>query len=269
MAEPSFPPSPAVPAIVLVEPQLGENIGTAARAMANFGLTDLRLVNPREVWPNDKARAAASRADHVIDGARLFDSTEAAVADLATVYATTARSREVAKNVIGPREAAAAARAALSAGAGVGFLFGRERSGLTNEEISLADAIVTLPVEPSFASLNIAQAILIVAYEWRLSGMEAARPELPFAGNVAPPADKVQLVHLFEHLESALDAAGFFRPPEKRAHMVLGLRAMLQRAQLTDQEVRILRGVIAALERRPTRPHTRADGIVTTERGEG
>ncbi len=257
------------PAIVLVEPQLGENIGAAARAMANFGLADLRLVNPREGWPNEKARASASRADPVIDRARVFASLEEAIAGLGFVFATTARAREVAKTVVGPHEAAMRCRALAAAGTGVGILFGRERTGLSNEEVALADEIVTLPVEPAFSSLNIAQAVLILAYEWRLSGLAGEAVALPFADGIAPPADKAVLIHMFEHLESALEAAGFFRPPEKKPHMVLALRAMLQRAGLTDQEVRTLRGAIAALEQRPTRPHRLPDGTVTTERGRG
>jgi len=255
------------PTIVLVDPQLGENIGTTARAMANFGLSDLRLVNPREGWPSDKARAAASRADHVIDAARVFGSIAEAVAGLGFVFASTARAREVAKPVSGPREAAAESRRLLAAGTGVGFLFGRERAGLTNEEVSLADRILTLPVEPGFSSLNIAQAVLIVAYEWRLAGVADEAAALPFDGGIAPRADRADLVRLFDHLEAALDAAGFFRPPEKRAHMMLALRSMLQRAALTDQEVRTLRGAIAALERRATRPRLLPDGGVTMERG--
>jgi tRNA/rRNA methyltransferase len=226
------------PAIILVQPQLSENIGTAARAMANFGLGDLRLVTPREGWPSDKARS---------------------------VYATTARSREVAKAVVGPHEAAAATRARISAGNAVGILFGRERTGLDNEEVSLADEILTLPVNPAFSSLNIAQAVLVVAYEWRLSGMAGAA--LPFAADLAAQAPREQLIGMFEHLEAALDDAGFFRPSEKRPHITLAIRAMLQRAGLTEQEVRTLRGMIAALEGRPTRPRKTAKGAETTERG--
>jgi len=255
------------PAVILVEPQLGENIGTAARAMANFGLSDLRIVNPREGWPNEKATAAASRAP-VIETARVFDTLEAAIADLGFIFAATARSREVAKPVVGPHEAAATSRERIAAGSGVGILFGRERSGLTNEDVSLSDAILTLPVNPDFSSLNIAQSVLIFAYEWRLSGFTGETEGLPFDGDVAPPAPKEDLMRLFEHFEGALDRANFFRPPEKRGHIVLGLRAMLQRAGLTEQEVRTLRGMIAALERRPTRPHTLADGTVSTTRGE-
>lgn len=255
------------PAIILVEPQLGENIGTTARAMANFGLSDLRVVNPREGWPNEKAVAAASRAP-VIDKVRVFDTLAEAIADLGFLFAATARSREVAKPVVGPHEAAAVARRRIAAGNGVGILFGRERSGLTNEDVSLADAILTLPVNPEFSSLNIAQSVLIFAYEWRLAGLADEVAGLPFDGGIAPPAPKEELLRLFDHFENALAEAGFFRPPEKRGHMVLGLRAMLQRAGLTEQEVRTLRGAIAALERRPTRPHTLADGTVSTVRGE-
>ncbi len=241
------------PCVILCEPQLGENIGTAARAMANFGLVDLRIVNPRDGWPSERARAAASRADHVIDGVRVFASVEDAIADLSFVYATTARSREVPKPVRGPDEAAEAATRLAAQGASVGYLFGRERWGLNNDEVALADEIVTLPVDPDFASLNIAQAVLVCAYEWRV---KANRGALPFRlDEVAnPPARKEDLVRLFEHLESALDGVTFFRPPEKRPSMVRNLRNILQKAALTDQEVKTLRGVIAALERRPTRP---------------
>jgi tRNA/rRNA methyltransferase len=257
----SLPDSPQ-PAIVLVAPQLAENVGTAARAMANFGLADLRLVTPREGWPNDKARSAASGADHVIDRVRVFDTLSSAIADLTYVYATTARSREVSKVVVGPREAAAQARSHRQ---GTGFLFGRERSGLTNEEISLADAIVTFPVDPGFSSLNIAQAVLLVSYEWRLAAFMDEVVALPF-GSEIEPAPREQLIAMFEHLERALDDVGFFRPPERRPSLTIAVRAMLQRAGLTEQEVRTLRGIIAALERRPTRPHALPDGETSTER---
>jgi tRNA/rRNA methyltransferase len=256
----------AGPAIVLVEPQLGENIGTAARAMANFGLSDLRVVNPRDGWPSEGARRAASRADHVLDRVRIYPDLGTAIADLRFTYATTARPREVTKPVRGPAEAAEAAVSMLAAGVPVGVLFGRERTGLTNEEVSLADEILTLPVDPAFASLNVAQAVLIVAYEWRRASL-AGLSGLPFGGEgPAHPASRDDLLRLFEHLEGALDAAGFFRPPEKRPHFVQSLRAMLHRARLTEQEVRTLRGVVAALEDRPTRPRVGADGTVTTRR---
>jgi tRNA/rRNA methyltransferase len=262
----SDPPRAPGPAIILVEPQLGENIGTAARAMANFGLDDLRVVSPREGWPSQRAIAAAGGAP-LLGEVRVFTTVGEAIADLHFVYATTAREREVGKAVVGP--AAAAERMKLLAAEGrlVGALFGRERIGLTNDEVSLADEILTLPVDPAFASLNVAQAVLIVAYEWRRSLSKSETACLPFARSAEPPAAKDELIHLFDHLEGALDAAGFFRPPEKRAHMVEALRNMLQRAGLSEQEVRTLRGVIAALERRPTRPRVLADGSVTTERG--
>ena len=155
------------PIIILVEPQLGENIGTAARAMANFGLRDLRVVNPREAFPNDKARAAASGAAELIDRAAVYPDVAEAIADLGFVYATTARSRDLAMDVLGPRRAAVHLRELAGEAKAAGVLFGRERTGLTNDELSLADAIITLPVDPSHSSLNVAQAVLIIAYEWR------------------------------------------------------------------------------------------------------
>lgn len=241
------------PAVILCEPQLGENIGTAARAMANFGLLDLRIVKPRDGWPSEKARAAASRADHVIDKVQVFDSVEAAIADLHFVFATTARPREVPKPVRGPNEAAETICRFGREGLATGILFGRERWGLNNEEVALADEIVTLPVDPEFASLNIAQAVLVCAYEWRVKASAGALPfRLDEEAN--PPASKEDIYRLFEHLENALDAVNFFRPPEKRPSMVLNLRNIFQKATLTQQEVRSLRGVIAAFERRPTRP---------------
>lgn len=266
MRKPS-PPTPLSPAIVLVAPQLGENVGTAARAMANFGLADLRLVNPREGWPNKKAHAAASGADGVLDLIRTFGSLEDAIADLGFVYATTARAREVAKPVVGPREAATNIRALAAKGTRTGVLFGPERTGLTNEDLSLADEILTFPVDPGFPSINLAQAVLLFGYEWRLAGFAPGERAEPLADARPEPAPKEELIRLFEHFESALDTAGFFRPPEKRPHMVEALRSMLQRAGLSEQEVRTLRGVVTALEKRPTRPHVLPDGTVTTERG--
>lgn len=250
------------PAVILCEPQLGENIGTAARAMANFGLTDLRIVNPRDGWPSEKARAAASRADHVIDKVQVFDSLEAAIADLTFVYATTARSREVAKPVQGPDEAAAKVTSLGVQGLATGYIFGRERWGLNNEEVALADAIVTLPVDPNFASLNIAQAVLVCAYEWRKTATNGA---LPFVLDTEanPPVQKDDLLRFFEHLEGALDRVTFFRPVERRPHIVRNIRNIFQKAELTDQEVKTLRGIIAALEGRPTRPRKDQDAAAT------
>ncbi len=256
------------PAIVLVEPQLGENIGTTARAMANFGLGDLRLVEPREGWPNEKARAASSGADHVLDRVRVYPTVEAAVADLGFLYATTARVRDLAKDVVGPRQAAETMWTLSATEQQAGVLFGRERSGLTNDHVALADAILTLPVNPDFSSLNIAQSVLIIAYEWRLAMLGGEGKGLPFSG----PGEELQapkdaLFRFFEHFEDALDAAGFFRPPERKPHMVRALRTLFHRARLTEQEVRTMRGVVAALEARPTRPHETPDGTVSTARG--
>jgi len=233
------------PAVILVETQLGENIGTAARAMANFGLTEMRLVAPRDGWPNERARAAASRADHVIDNVKVFATVEEAVADLAVVYATTARSREMTKPVVGPDEAAARIGALMRAETRSGVMFGRERWGLTNDEVALADAILTLPVDPDFSSLNVAQAVLIVAYEWRKAALGDA---LPFDAGDERLAPKDDLLRLMEHLEEALDAVNYFRPADKRAVMARNLRGILQKGRLTEQEVRTMRGVVAALE---------------------
>jgi tRNA/rRNA methyltransferase len=260
--------SPAQPAIVLVEPQIGENIGATARAMANFGLTDLRIVNPREGWPNRKAEASASGAP-TFASIRVFPSLNDAVAGLRFVFAATARPREVEKPVKGPVEAARILRDLAAQSTMTGVLFGRERNGLTNDEVTLADEVLTLPVDPGFPSLNVAQAVLLVAYEWRRAGFETERAAIPFQGKDEPPAEKQELYALFDHLEAALETTGFFRPLEKKPMMVQTLRAMLQRAQFTEPEVRTLRGAVAALERRPTRPYRRADGTITTERSGG
>lgn len=239
-----FRPSPA---IILCEPQLGENIGTTARAMANFGLWDLRLVKPRDGWPNERAVAAASRADHVIDKVRVFATLEEAIADLSLIYATTARRRDLQKPVYGPDEAAQKLVAHVSTGGGAGLLFGREKWGLLNEEVALADAIVTLPVEAAFASLNIAQAVLILAYEWRRQSEEGKA--LPFEGGLLPAAPRQELTDLFAHLESTLDRTGFFKTQDKRPTMVDNIRAVFARAQLSSQEIRTLRGVISSIDR--------------------
>jgi tRNA/rRNA methyltransferase len=235
------------PAVILCEPQLGENIGTAARAMANFGLWDLRVVNPRDGWPNERAIAAASRADHVIEKVRVFPTLEEAIADLSLVFATTARQRDLQKPVYGPEEGAQRIVSHIATGAGAGILFGRERWGLYNEEISLADAIVTFPVEAAFASLNIAQAVLLMSYEWRQQA--DAGEVLPFSGGLEPGAPREELLGLFSHLEETLDRTGFFKTEDKRPTMVNNLRAVFTRATLSSQEIRTLRGVISSIDR--------------------
>jgi tRNA/rRNA methyltransferase len=237
----------AGPAIILVEPQLGENIGMVARAMANFGLAELRLVKPRDGWPSDKARAAASRADHVIDGARVFDDLRAALADLNFVFATTARERDGFKPVRGPVEAGRELRSRARQGQRTGIMFGRERFGLFNEEVALADEIVTFPVNPEFASLNIAQAALLMSYEWMKSGLES-ETDTAFSGPAVLPAQKEHLHGLLEHLEAALDARGYFRPAPKKPKMVDNMRAVLTRPGFTEAEIKVLRGVVSSLD---------------------
>lgn len=243
------------PIVVLVETQMGENIGAAARAMANFGLSKLRLVKPRDGWPSDVARANASRADHVIDGAELFETFDDAIADLTYILATTARPRDMFKPVLGPEAAISEARTEIGKEGKVGLLFGRERWGLLNDEIARAHAIVTLPVDPTFASLNVAQAVLILAYEWRRAETDGA---LPFEGQDNPPAPAKDMEYLFAHLEMALDDASYYRPAEKRDHMIRNIRTMLTRGRWSEQEVRTFRGVIAALERRHERRRSSA-----------
>jgi tRNA/rRNA methyltransferase len=233
------------PVVVLVEPQLGENIGAAARAMANFGLSRLRLVRPRQAWPNDKARMMAAGADRILDGAALYETLEAAIADCSFVLATTARAHDQAKPVVGPAEAAALMAPRIAAGENVAILFGRERNGLENDEVALADRIVTLPVNPAFASLNLAQAVVIVAYEWfKLSSDE----KLPFAmPQKSAPAPKEQLLAFFASLERELEKVEFFRPPDKRETMQINLRNIFTRMQPTRQDIQTLHGVIMAI----------------------
>lgn len=251
-------PLEAGPAVILVAPQLGENIGTAARAMLNFGLTDLRLVRPRDGWPNERARAAASGADIVVDGARLFGSTAEAVADLDYVIATTARARDMVKPILTPAAAASGLRAAIQKGGRAGLLFGPERTGLENDDLALADALMMVPVNPAFASLNLAQCVLLMSYEWHKAGdaTEAARIDY----QQTRPANKDELLGFFQHLEGELDRFGFLKPPEKKPSMIRNLRNMFQRAALTEQEVRTLRGVVAALTRRVPKGEGPEDG---------
>ncbi|SCB07043.1 RNA methyltransferase [Rhizobium hainanense] len=236
------------PAIILVEPQMGENIGMVARAMANFGLVELRLVNPRDGWPNERAQATASKADHIIEATKVYDTLEQAIADLNFVYATTARERDGYKPVRSPVVAAETLRTKFKAGEGTGILFGRERWGLTNEEVALADEIVTFPVNPAFASLNIAQAVLLMSYEWMKSDMGDVA-EVPFQAIEQRPSTKDQLFGLFDQLEEALDARNYFHPAGKKPKMVDNLRAVLSRRAFTEQEISVLRGVISSLDR--------------------
>jgi tRNA/rRNA methyltransferase len=235
----------ACPIVVLVEPQLPENIGAAARAMANFGLSRLRLVAPRPSWPNPKAQMMAAGADRVLDGAMLYDSLHAAIADCSFVFAATARAHDQAKPVVGAAEAAALTAPRIAAGEAVAVVFGRERNGLENDEIALADRILTLPVNPAFASLNLAQAVLVVAYEWfKLAG----GGKLPFAmPEKSATAPKEQLLAFFASLERELEKVEFFRPPDKRETMQINLRNIVTRMAPTQQDIQTLHGVIMAI----------------------
>lgn len=236
------------PAIVLVEPQLGENIGMVARAMANFGLSDLRLVSPRDGWPNDKAIAASAGAVHVVDNASLYDTLSQALSGLTYTVATTARQRDGFKRVLGPQESAANLDAVYRSGQGAAMIFGREKSGLKNEEVSYADDIVTFPVNPAYASLNIAQAVLLMSYEVFKVG-RSELDALPFAGPQFEIAPKDDLYGLFGQVEEALEARGYFRPPERMAVQKESLRSVLSRPGFTREEIRVLRGVISSLDR--------------------
>lgn len=251
MPSEDVPVPQAAPVTILVEPQLGENIGAAARAMWNFGLSALRLVSPRDGWPNPSAVAMASGAGRVLDAAQLCGTTAEAVADLNFVYATTARPREMAKTVMTPERAMAHAREMIAGGSRVGILFGRERTGLENADVVRANAIVSVPVNPQFPSLNLAQCVLLMAYEWRRQG-DATPAEVAATGRWQP-AGAGEVARMLDHLVSELEAAHFFWPEEKRASMEANLRNLFHRAPLTDQEVRTLWGVIRALAEGPKR----------------
>jgi tRNA/rRNA methyltransferase len=239
-----LPPGIA-PTVILVEPQLAENIGMTARAMANFGLSELRLVNPKNGWPKKGVREAASGATHVLDRATIYGSVAEAIADCHYVLATTARERGQMKRVFAPEEAMG--ELVAREGQRSAVMFGRERVGLTNDEVSLADAIVTFPVSPDFPSLNLAQAVLLIGYTWRQA---SGRARLPFSGELlSPPATREALIALFGSLEAALDEAGFY-PPEKRDIIARNMRDMLHRMSLTEQDVRTFRGALRALTRK-------------------
>ena len=235
----------AAPVVILVRPQLGDNIGMAARAMLNCGLSSLRLVSPRDGWPNAKAQRAASGADVVLDKAKVFDAVGEAVADLERVVATTARNRELTQRIVTPRQAASEMRGWIGSGEKVGILFGPERTGLTNDDMVHADTALSIPLNPQFSSLNIAQAVLLVAYEWAAAGEDA--PAERMSEHATRPATKDELLNLFAHLERALDQSGFLRNKAMRPAMVHNLRAFLQRAAMTEQEVRSFHGVIKYL----------------------
>jgi len=229
------------PAIVLVRPQLGENIGKAARAMLNFGLTDLRLVRPRDGWPNPSAGPAASGADIVLEKARVFDSVAEAVADCAFVYATTVRKRGLVTTIVTPEQAAREIHRQPGPSA---ILFGAERSGLETEDVAIAQKIVTVPINPEFGSLNLAQAVILIAYEWSKHQHLA----VPTEGELAEPrATQEQLDGLIGQLDEALDQAGYYFPPDRTPATRLTMRSILTKAGWSNREVQALRGMIRAL----------------------
>ena len=249
-------PPAAGPAMILARTQLGENAGAVARAMYNFELFDLRIVAPRFGWPNAKAVAAASGAAGILNAMRITPTMTDAIADCHYVFATTARAREMAKPVLTPREAMVEARRLIDAGRQVGFVFGPERTGLENDEMVLADAIVSIPVNPQFWSLNLAQAVLLCAYEWRLASIESgavAGPDLR-GDELIEPAPKADLARLLDDLVERLDQVGFFRSPDRRENLTQTIGEMFERRKLSAPEVHLLRGVFKELHTRGKRP---------------
>jgi tRNA/rRNA methyltransferase len=263
----NFGPAPTV---VLVNPQLGENIGMAARAMANFGLFDLRLVDPREGWDPERAEAAASGAHETVKNALVFKDLPSCLREMHYVYATTARPRDMTKEVMTPEQAGFDMRARIGRGEKVAILFGRERFGLNNDEVSLADVVITAPVNPAYASLNIAQAVLLVTYEWfkhEATSLGQGTPELAALSGPGlhmsdtRPATKDELYGFYGHLEQELDLSGFFKTDKLKPSMLRNLRNVFARASLSEQEVRSLRGVISSLTRKHLRPkQEKSDG---------
>lgn len=235
----------SMPAVILVNPQLGQNIGAACRAMLNFGLTELRLVKPRDGWPNPDADAMAAGAVSLIENAKLYDTTAEAVADLKFVLAATARRRELEVPVIGTGEVGAQLHAFARKNVPTGILFGPEKAGLTNADVVLSDAILTYPINPAFQSLNLAQAVNIFAYIWKSS--EGTAPPEYFQTEISEAATRDDLVRMFEHLEFELEKAGYFYPAAKTDLMKQNIRAPFVRAKMTAQEVRTMRGIIKGL----------------------
>ncbi|HKQ45597.1 MAG TPA: RNA methyltransferase [Rhizomicrobium sp.] len=234
------------PAVILSQPQMGENVGAAARAMKNFGLKELILIAPKFEWPNDRAQVLASGASDILERAKIYSTAAEALAPFNLVLATTARGRDVLKEIHTPEAAAQRLRAAAVDGTKSAILFGGERAGLDNEEMSLCDAVITIPTA-EFSSLNLGQAVLLLGYEWLKSA--DATPRSRTRATIAVPASRAELVGLFEHLERELDAAEFLFPPAKRETMVRNIRAMILRSGLSDQEARTIRGMIVALVR--------------------
>jgi len=241
--------NPLKPVIILVGPQMGENIGACARAMLNCEVTELRLVRPRDGWPNSAATAMAAGADLILEQATVFDTTRDAVADLRQLYATTVRPRGMIKPVITPRQAAIETIAAHSNDVKVGFLFGPENAGLENEDVALADTIVTAPLNPQFGSLNLAQAVLIIAYEWYQAQNQTVARKLVGLQDDAMPPRRETLDALFDKLVLLLNERRYFRSPDMRDKLILSIRNLIQRMQPTEQDVQTLHGLIVGLSR--------------------
>lgn len=243
----AFQDPPLAPVIILVAPQLGENIGMCARAMLNCAVTELRLVSPRDGWPNPAAVSAASGAASVLDAAKIYGTTKEAVADLEYVLATTARGRDMVKPVLPPEIAAQEIRSRhRDKTAKCGILFGPERTGLENDDIALADAILNIPLNPGFSSLNLAQAVLLVCFSW-LTAENPFALAAPPAAHDAAPAAKGEIELLLAHIEDELSKGGFFRSPAQKPTLIRNIRNFFFRAAPTLQEVRTLHGVVSCL----------------------
>lgn len=233
------------PVVILVNPQMGENIGATARAMLNCGVAELRLVNPRDGWPSERAEAMSSGALGLMPPVQVFTSTAEAIADLHHIYATTARPRDMVKNVMTARSAATDMRVRESTGQRIGLLFGAERSGLDNNDVALAGTVITIPLNPGFSSLNLAQAVLLVTYEWMVAGDKT--PERQMINNDSFPATQDSMTNLYQRLEDELEQNRFFRSPEMKPTVLRNLHAMLTRAEMTDQEIKTFHGIITSL----------------------
>ena len=242
-----MPESPSQPAFVLVRPQMGENIGAAARAMWNFGLDRLRIVAPRDGWPNPNAVAMASGAGRVLDAAVLADDVAQAVGDCTYVLATTARARDLTKPVLSPERAMHLTAEKISQGQRVAVLFGPERAGLENDDIARANALISVPVNPGFASLNLAQCVLLMGYEWQRQGAEIAHDRVEMAGS--DWATGIEVEKLAQHYEERLDTAGFFFPEHKASSMKTNLRNLWSRMPMTRADVQMLHGVMRQMVR--------------------
>lgn len=235
------------PVIILVIPQMGENIGMVARAMLNCGLTELRLVKPRDGWPSQSAIDTSAGAVEVIEGALVYETTEEAIADLKYVYATTGRRRDMVAQVVTTKTAAKEMKVKINQGLRCGVLFGGERSGLNNDDVSLADAVLSIPLNPDFNSLNLAQAVLLLSHEW--FQLDDDTPDHYLETNESPLVSQAEFANFIMRLEKGLEQGGFFRSPDMKPTVMRNIRNIFKRAQLTEQETRTFHGMMVALKR--------------------